>query len=64
MSDNENKLWCQNKRQNCVVQPLLTGIYNVNFFTIHIIVKTMKKVTSKYARSHYFIIYSIDVTYK
>ncbi|XP_061936046.1 nicotinate phosphoribosyltransferase isoform X2 [Apis cerana] len=29
MSDNENKLWCQNKRQNCVVQPLLTDLYQI-----------------------------------
>lgn len=33
MSDNENKSWCHS-RQNCVVQPLLTGTCPLYLFTI------------------------------
>lgn len=62
MSDNENKSWCHS-RQNCVVQPLLTGTCPLYLFTIVSNCKKqyLKKVTLKRADLFYLIVYLIDV---
>lgn len=57
MSDDEGISWCHS-RQNCVVQPLLTGTYDVNLCNVNEpSSKTLfGKITSKHAGLFYLIV--------